>query len=88
MYSNVVARMSTEKRATHYNMNHEKRGVALIFNHEHFLINGLKSRSGTHKDCEDLERHLKTLGFEVHVFKDIDYKELCHHVETCEYFCW
>lgn len=84
MYPSVVARMSTEMRATHYNMNHQNRGVALIFNHEHFHIDGLKSRSGTHKDCEALESHLKKLGFEVHVFKDIDCNELCGHVDTCK----
>lgn len=76
--------MPTEMRATHYKMNHQNRGIALIFNHENFRIDGLKSRTGTHKDCEDLERHLKKLGFEVHVFQDINYNELCQHVETCE----
>lgn len=78
--------MPTEMRATHYKMDHQHRGIALIFNHEKFNIDGLKARSGTHKDCEDLEKHLKKLGFEVHVFKDIDCNELYHHVETCEYF--
>lgn len=86
IYPNVVAHMPTEVRATHYKMNHQNRGVALIFNHENFLIDGLKSRTGTRKDCEDLDKHLKKLGFDVHVFHDIDYNELCHHVETCEYF--
>lgn len=76
--------MVTERKATHYKMDHERRGVALIFNQESFRPElGLKARAGTDKDCEALESSLKQIGFEVHVFKDLDYNDLITHVETC-----
>ncbi|XP_029160880.1 caspase-1-like [Nylanderia fulva] len=56
----------TERYATHYKMNHSKRGIALIFNHEFFNISHLKARSGTNVDCDNLINTLKNLGFEVH----------------------
>lgn len=86
LYQSVTARMSVEQRATHYKMDHPSRGVALIFNHEHFQTElGLKSRSGTAKDCEVLEVRLKLLGFDVHVFKDLQFNELMSHVDTCKF---
>lgn len=51
-----------------YDMNHKRRGVALIFNHIHF--ESMATRNGTVKDCEDLEAALSKLGFEVRVYTD------------------
>lgn len=73
----TIARMPTEKNSVYYNMKHKKRGLALIFNHEHFDIHGLKSRSGTNVDCSTLSNSLKTLGFTVSVFPNLNQKELC-----------
>lgn len=64
-------------------MNHPHQGTALIFNHEVFKVTGLRNRAGTQKDCQDLEELLKQMGFDVHVFKDVDHCELITHVETC-----
>lgn len=84
MHQTIVAQMPTEADAEYYNMNHPYQGTALIFNHEQFKVNGLKSRAGTKKDCQDLEALLKAMGFDVHTFKDVDFYELSTHVETCE----
>jgi hypothetical protein len=39
-----IARMPVERYASEYNMQHLKRGYAIIFNHENFEIPSLKSR--------------------------------------------
>ncbi|XP_066254302.1 caspase-1-like [Euwallacea similis] len=76
----VTARMPVPKFATHYKMNHKKRGIALIFNHEVFECGGLKSRAGTNEDSKNFKECLEWLGFDVHVFKDLNYVELEHQV--------
>ncbi|NXQ49589.1 CASP6 protein, partial [Catharus fuscescens] len=58
--------------AVEYKMNHQRRGVALIFNHEHFLWRlMLKDRRGTLADGNNLKRSLTDLGFEVKLFDDL-----------------
>ncbi|EFA01345.2 Caspase-like Protein [Tribolium castaneum] len=74
--NNVVACMPAEKYATHYNMNHKNRGLALIFNHEVFDIHNLKPRTGTDQDRKNLEDVLRKLGFEVIVFQDLRYHDI------------
>ncbi|XP_023022611.1 caspase-1 [Leptinotarsa decemlineata] len=72
----VFARMPVPKYATHYRMDHPKRGLALIFNHEVFECGGLKPRSGTNEDCKNLKECLVKLGFDVQVFKDLNYTDI------------
>ncbi|NXK61901.1 CASP6 protein, partial [Sylvietta virens] len=58
--------------AVEYKMNHQRRGVALIFNHEHFFWHlRLLDRRGTMADGDNLKRRLTDLGFEVRVFIDL-----------------
>ncbi|XP_046724659.1 caspase-6-like isoform X1 [Silurus meridionalis] len=47
-----------------YQMNHDRRGLALIFNHEDFA-NPDKKRRGTNKDRDILRDSFQDLGFEV-----------------------
>ncbi|XP_074849554.1 caspase-6-like isoform X2 [Carettochelys insculpta] len=52
-------------------MNHRRRGLALIFNHERFYWHlTLPDRRGTHADRDNLKRSLTELGFEVRSFDD------------------
>ncbi|XP_067285047.1 caspase-6-like isoform X3 [Pseudorasbora parva] len=54
-----------------YKMNHKKRGMALIFNHEHFYWQlRLNSRSGTNADKQNLVRRFQELDFEVKAYDD------------------
>ncbi|CAH1125256.1 unnamed protein product [Ceutorhynchus assimilis] len=76
----VFARMPTYKYSPYYKMDHKKRGIALIFNHENFECGGLKSRSGTNEDCKNLKDCLTGLGFDVQVFKDLNYMDLEYQV--------
>ncbi|XP_034484450.1 caspase-like [Drosophila innubila] len=60
-----------------YNMNHGKRGKALIFNHKIFDENlDLSIRDGTDMDCKRLDQVLNKLDFHVTVYTDLCYKEI------------
>lgn len=72
--------MSTERNATHYNMHHKNRGIAIIFNHQVFEVGGLRPRHGTNLDAECLEKRLTKLGFDVTVHQDLEYEKLRQHV--------
>lgn len=56
-------------------MNHYKRGHALIFNHYEFDTQS--ARVGTQKDCDDVEEVLKQLQFDVEVYNDFKYGQIC-----------
>ncbi|XP_071577621.1 caspase-1 isoform X2 [Temnothorax nylanderi] len=71
----------TQRYAIYYNMNHSKRGVALIFNHEFFTVPHLKPRCGTNVDCENLTLALKNLGFEVNDFHNLTHKDVVKQLE-------
>jgi caspase-like apoptosis-related cysteine protease len=62
-------------------MNHKKRGMAIIFNHEYFDISLLKRRTGTNVDCANLKHTLNDLGFRVTVHNDLTAKEITNTVE-------
>jgi hypothetical protein len=50
-----VAQMPVERDAEMYNMNHKRRGLAIIFNHKNFDPRlGLKTRNGTDADRDNL----------------------------------
>ncbi|XP_055972831.1 caspase-6-like [Sorex fumeus] len=60
-----------------YKMNHKRRGVALIFNHERFYwYLGMPDRRGTCADRENLRRRLLELGFEVKCYDDLSAEEV------------
>ena len=60
-----------------YNMRHPRRGMAIIFNHKDFEPPlGLTQRKGTDRDKENLCNVLQQLDFEIHVYDDLNYKEV------------
>ncbi|XP_044757269.1 caspase-1-like [Coccinella septempunctata] len=58
-----------------YNMNHPKRGMALIFNHMNFSSN-LPTRQGTNKDRDDLESLFTKLKFKVKCHNDLTKEQI------------
>ncbi|NXA40005.1 CASP6 protein, partial [Eudromia elegans] len=67
--------------AEQYKMNHKRRGVALIFNHEHFFWHlRLPDRRGTYADKQNLTRSLKDLGFEVRCFDDLKAEDMLEKI--------
>lgn len=71
----------SQKDAVYYNMNHPRRGLAIIFNHEKFNLPSLKQRNGTEADCANLEATFKLLDFEVRTYHDLTFKELDSIIE-------
>ncbi|XP_016404883.1 caspase-6-like [Sinocyclocheilus rhinocerous] len=60
-----------------YKMDHKKRGMALIFNHERFYWQlMLSNRSGTNADRQNLVRRFQELGFEVKAYDDYKREEV------------
>lgn len=76
--------MPVDRYASEYNMKHTRRGMAIIFNHEHFDIQSLKSRTGTNVDCENLKNTLERLSFDVTVHRDKRYNEIIDAVDRCK----
>ena len=72
--------MSVDRNAMEYNMNHKKRGLALIFNHEEFEIPFLENRKGTNFDAEKLKETFENLHFEVTIHKDCTLKVFLEHI--------
>ena len=62
--------MPVEKDAEEYNMNHKRRGKAVIFNHDEFQ-NKTLHRAGTAVDVSILKETYKALGFEVVVHNNL-----------------
>ncbi|XP_066042339.1 caspase-6 isoform X2 [Chamaea fasciata] len=63
--------------AVEYQMNHKRRGVALIFNHEYFFWGlMLSGRPGTMADRDNLKHSLTDLGFEVRHFDDLNAEDV------------
>lgn len=64
----------------YYDMDHKKRGLALIFNHAKFDRNS--PRTGTHVDRDRLEKTLQTLDFDVRVYEDYRIDQIKNVLET------
>ncbi|XP_071057472.1 caspase-1-like isoform X2 [Onthophagus taurus] len=75
-----TAPMATDRNEHYYRMTHEKRGVAVILNHEHFSAQGMKLRTGTKVDCENLAAELKRLHFDVEVYHDLEYTKVISQI--------
>lgn len=58
----------------YYKMNHKKRGMALIFNHEIFDCNS--ARKGTNIDRDRLADTLESLDFDVEIFENETISEI------------
>lgn len=74
-----------------YRMDHKKRGYAVIFSHEEFDRKTMMPRRvGNEKDVENLQKHLKKMGFEIMIFRDLGVEELKKTVamgETEHWYC-
>ncbi|XP_054578930.1 caspase-6 isoform X4 [Eptesicus fuscus] len=72
--------------AEKYKMDHKRRGLALIFNHERFFWHlTLPERRGTNADRDNLMRRFSDLGFEVKCFNDLKAEELLLKIHEDKY---
>lgn len=75
--TDAALRMSSLDPAEEYKMNSKRRGLAIIFNQEHFYWRlGMPIRYGTNADRFNLERRLKALNFEVKVYDNCKQMEI------------
>jgi caspase-like apoptosis-related cysteine protease len=66
--------MPVEKYAEEYNMNHNRRGKAVIFNHDEFKNNN--PRPGSAVDVCNLKETYEALGFEVVVHENLKFANI------------
>jgi caspase-like apoptosis-related cysteine protease len=66
--------MPVEKEAEEYNMNHNRRGKAVIFNHD--VFEDLPSRPGSAVDVSVLTETYGALGFEVVVHENLKFTDI------------
>ena len=67
--------MPVEKEAEEYNMNHNRRGKAVIFNHDVFECR-LSPRCGSAVDVRILTETYGALGFEVVVHENLKFTDI------------
>lgn len=66
-----------DEQCVYYDMNHEQRGLAIIFNHFEFSPeSGIKKRYGTKVDCNRLEKTFTELDFVVKIHDDLTRDEI------------
>jgi len=66
--------MPVEKYAEEYNMNHNRRGKAVIFNHDKFRSKS--PRPGSAADVCVLKETYKALGFDVVVYENKEFTDI------------
>ncbi|XP_024292290.1 caspase-6 isoform X1 [Oncorhynchus tshawytscha] len=67
--------------AEEYKMNHKRRGLALIFNQEHFYWHlRMPPRNGTNADRSNLVKRFEDLNFEVQAFDNLKVEEVLDQI--------
>lgn len=70
-----------------YDMNHEKRGLAVIFNHKYFgKVTGFGTRIGTEVDHENLTKTLQKLDFTIESHNDLKKAQVFEELERSKNF--
>uniref|UniRef100_A0A673ZVF3 Caspase-6 n=1 Tax=Salmo trutta TaxID=8032 RepID=A0A673ZVF3_SALTR len=70
--------------AEEYKMDHKRRGLALIFNQEHFFWHlRMPPRNGTNADRYNLVKRFEDLNFEVQVFDNLKVGDANHADADC-----
>ena len=75
--------MPVKKDAEEYNMNHKRRGKAVIFNHDKFQY--MSSRPGSTADVTALTETYKKLGFEVKKHQDLKRAAIQSVITECKF---
>ena len=75
--------MPVEKDAEEYNMNHTRRGKAVIFNHDEFK--NKTPRHGSAVDVLILKETYEALGFEVIVHDNLKFTGIQNAITECKF---
>jgi caspase-like apoptosis-related cysteine protease len=68
--------MPVDWDASEYNMQHKRRGRAVIFNNDTFDTEHYAPREGSKIDVENLHKILSSLLFDVTVHHNLEYSEI------------
>jgi len=77
--------MHIEVYEKEYDMNHKRRGKAVIFNHSKFQDNNYPDRDGTEFDVRILDKTYDALGFEVEVYPDFKRADIENAIAKCKF---
>ncbi|KDR22859.1 hypothetical protein L798_00179 [Zootermopsis nevadensis] len=72
----VEADMPVDWNADEYNMQHKRRGHAVIFNHDMFETRNYAPREGSHIDVENLREAFSSLLFDVTIHNNLEYSKI------------
>lgn len=76
--------MPTEKYSDEYNMNHPRRGHAIIFNNYKFEEDRFPERKGSDVDVRLLHELYTELQFEITVYDNKEYTEIKTILDSCK----
>jgi caspase-like apoptosis-related cysteine protease len=62
--------------AEEYNMQHKRRGHAVIFNHDTFDTDKYAPREGSQVDVKNLHKAFSSLLFDVNVHNNLEYSKI------------
>ena len=87
LYSSVEleVEMPVDWDASEYNMQHRRRGHAVIFNHDTFDSDHYAPREGSKMDVKNLCETFSSLLFDVSVHDNLEYSEIKHTIAKCMY---
>jgi len=85
LYSSVEleAVMPVDWGAKEYNMQHRRRGHAVIFNHDTFDSDHYAPREGSKTDVKNLCETFGSLLFDVAVHNNLEYSEIKDTISKC-----
>nr|XP_018914007.1 PREDICTED: caspase-1-like [Bemisia tabaci]XP_018914009.1 PREDICTED: caspase-1-like [Bemisia tabaci]XP_018914010.1 PREDICTED: caspase-1-like [Bemisia tabaci]XP_018914011.1 PREDICTED: caspase-1-like [Bemisia tabaci] len=72
----IEASMPVHADSEEYNMNHARRGKAIIFNHDKFTMANMKDRIGSSTDVKNLNAVFTNLGFEVFIYENLEWTKM------------
>ena len=82
LYSSEAV-MSVDWDASEYNMQHRRRGHAVIFNHDTFDSDHYAPREGSKTDVKNLCETFGSLLFDVAVHNNLEYSEIKDTISKC-----
>jgi caspase-like apoptosis-related cysteine protease len=79
----VDAEMPVAWDADEYNMQHKRRGHAVIFNHDTFDSSDYEPREGSQIDVKNLEEAFRSLLFDVTIHNNLEYSKIKKVISAC-----
>jgi caspase-like apoptosis-related cysteine protease len=82
-FPEMEVEMPVDWDASEYNMQHRRRGRAVIFNHDIFATGHYAPREGSKTDVKNLCEKLGSLQFDVTVHDNLEYSAIKNTITKC-----